>query len=102
VREVEPGVAAIEAAPLVDRVVLVASPSLEPALAAAVGETIAAAAAPPVVAVNRAPDHGPWLVAADVLVPDTPVGARLALAGREARGWLGRSVQQLADLCEPS
>jgi hypothetical protein len=99
VMEVEPGSAALDAAGVLDRIVLVASPALEPALAAAVAETIAAAAAPPVVAVNRASDHGPWLVHADVLVPDSRVGARLALAGREPRGWLGRAVEQLADLC---
>ena len=51
------------------------------------------------IAVNRAGDHGPWLLKADVLVPDSRVGARLALAGREPRGWLGRAVGQLADLC---
>ncbi|HYH59861.1 MAG TPA: hypothetical protein VD790_11690 [Thermoleophilaceae bacterium] len=100
VMEVEPGTAALDAAPALDRVVLVASPDLEPALAAAVAQTIAAVAEPPVVAVNRAPDHGPWLVHGDVLVPDSRVGARLALAGREPRGWLGRAIGQLADLCD--
>jgi len=99
VMEVEPGSAALEAAPVLDRLVLVASPSLEPALAGAVAETIVAVAEPPVIAVNRACDHGPWLVHADVLFPDSRVGARLALAGREPRGWLGRAVEQLADLC---
>jgi hypothetical protein len=99
VMEAEPGSAALDAASVLDRVVLVASPALEPALAAAVAQTIADVAAPPVVAVNRASDHGPWLLHADVLVPDSRVGARLALAGREPRGWLGRAVGQLADLC---
>jgi hypothetical protein len=97
--EVEPGCAALDAARVLDRLVLVSSPGLEPALAAAVGETIAAVADAPVIAVNRAADHGPWLVHADVLVPDSRVGARLALAGREPRGWLGKAVEQLADLC---
>ena len=99
VMEVEPGSAALEAAGVLDRVVLVASPALEPALAAAVAQSLADVAAPPVIAVNRATDHGPWLLQADVLVPDSRVGARLALAGREPRGWLGRAVGQLADLC---
>ena len=99
VMEVEPGSAAIDAAQVLDRIVLVASPSLEPALAAAVAETIAAVAESPFTIVNRADDHGPWLVHADVLVPDSRVGARLALAGREPRGWLGRAVEQVADLC---
>ena len=99
VMEVEPGCSAIDAARVLDRVVLVAAPAVEPALAAAVAETIAAVAQPPVIAVNKAADHGPWLVHADVLVPDSRVGARLALAGREPRGWLGKAVEQLADLC---
>lgn len=99
VMEVEPGCAAIEAARVLDRTVLVASPGLEPALAAAVAETIAPVADPPLIAVNRASDHGPWLVRADALIPDSRVGARLALAGREPRGWLGKAVEQLADLC---
>lgn len=99
VMEVEPGCPALEAARVLDRILLVASPALEPALAAAVAETIAAVAEPPIVAVNRATDHGPWLVNADVLVPDSRVGARLALSGREPRGWLGKAVEQLADVC---
>lgn len=99
VMEVEPGSAALDAARVLDRIVLVASPKLEPALAAVVAETVAAVAEPPAIAVNRMSDHGPWLVHADVLVPDSRVGARLALAGREPRGWLGRAVEQLADLC---
>jgi hypothetical protein len=99
VMEVQPGSAALDAARVLDRILLVASPALEPALAAAVAETIAAVADPPLIAVNRASDHGLWLVHADVLVPDSRVGARLALAGREPRGWLGRAVEQLADLC---
>lgn len=100
--EVEPGTAAVEAAPAVDRVVLVASPDLEPALAGAVAQTIADVADPPILVVNRAADHGPWLMHADVLVPDSRVGARLALSGREPRGWLGKSIEQLADLCAGS
>ena len=99
VMEVEPGCAALDAAAVLDRIVLVASPALEPALAAAVAETIAAVAEPPLIAVNQATDHGPWLMHADVLVPDSRVGARLALAGREPRGWLGKAVEQLAHLC---
>jgi len=97
--EVEPGGPAVEVAAAVDQTVLVVSPELSPALAAAVAETIAAVASPPLLAVNRAADHGPWLMRADVLVPDSRFGARLALAGREPRGWLGRSIGQLADLC---
>jgi hypothetical protein len=99
VMEVEPGSPALDAAAVLDRILLVASPELEPPLAAAVAETIAAVAQPPLVVVSRALDHGPWLMRADVLVPESRLGARMALAGREPRGWLGRSIAQLADLC---
>ena len=99
VAEVGPGNAALDAAGSVDQMVLVASPDQQPALVAAVAQTIAREAAPPVVVVNRAIDHGPWLTQADVLIPDSRVGARLALSGREPRGWLGKSIEHLADLC---
>jgi hypothetical protein len=99
VMEVEPGSPALDAAAVLDRTVLVASPDLDPALADAVAETIAAVGARPVVVVNRALDHGPWLLRADVLMPESRLGARMALSGREPRGWLGRSIAQLADLC---
>jgi hypothetical protein len=100
--EVEPGVPAVEAAPVVDRVVLVAPPSLDPRLAAAVAETVSAVADDPLIVVNRCDDHGPWLLAADLLVPESRLGARFALAGRDPRGWLGSSVRQLADMCAGS
>lgn len=99
VMEVEPGSPALDAAAELDRIVLVADPALEPALADAVAETIAAVGAPPLVVVNRALDHGPWLTNADLLVPDSRLGARMALAGREPRGFLGKSIAHLADLC---
>lgn len=97
--EVEPGVAAVETAPIVDRVVLVAPPSLDPRLAAAVAETVSAVADDPLLVVNRCSDHGGWLPAADLIVPESRMAARLALAGRDSRGWLGRSVHELADMC---
>lgn len=102
VMELSAGNAALDAVPHVDQIVLVASPDLEPALAGAVAGAIARIAPAPIVAVSRAPDHGPWLVHGDVLIPDSRVGARLALAGREPRGWLGRSIEHLADLCARS
>jgi hypothetical protein len=43
---------------------------------------------------NRAPHHQPGLFA----LPNSPLGARLALGGREARGELGRAIAELADL----
>jgi hypothetical protein len=98
--EVDPGSPAVDAAGVLDRMVLVASPELAPALAAAVADTIAAAPAPaPAIVVNRAVDDTSDLAHADVLVPDSRVGARMALAGRMARGPLRASIEQLADLC---
>ena len=102
VMEVQPGSAAVDAAHVLDHIVLVASPGLEPALAAAVAATIATAAPPPLLAVNRAQDEVSWRERGDVLVPEARMGARLALAGREPRGPLGRAIQELADLCERS
>ena len=99
VTEVGPGNAALEAAAEVDQTILVAAPDQRPELVAAVAQTIARESAPPIVVVNRAIDHGPWLTQADVLVPDSRVGARHALSGREPRGWLGKSIEHLADLC---
>jgi hypothetical protein len=50
----------------------------------------------PIVVLNRAPHDQPGLFA----LPNSPLGARLALGGREARGELGRAVAELADLLE--
>jgi hypothetical protein len=50
----------------------------------------------PVVVLNRAPHDQPGLFT----LPNSPMGARLALGGREARGALGRAIGELADLLE--
>jgi hypothetical protein len=43
----------------------------------------------------------PAFAAGDLFVlPDSRLGAQLALGGREARGELGRAVAALADRCE--
>jgi hypothetical protein len=78
-----------------DRAVLVTTQNVEPALARVGAECIARVGPAPVVVLNRAPhdQHGA------LALPNSPVGARLALGGREARGELGRAVAELADLC---
>jgi hypothetical protein len=50
----------------------------------------------PIVVLNRAPHDQAGAFA----LPNSAVGARLALAGREARGELGRAIAELADLIE--
>jgi hypothetical protein len=79
-----------------DRTVLVTTPEVEPALARVGAECIARVGAAPIVVLNRAPHHQPGAFA----LPNSPVGARLALGGREARGELGRAIAELAELCE--
>jgi hypothetical protein len=81
---------------LADRSVIVTSRDVEPALARVATDCIARLGRPAVVVLNRAPQHQPGLFA----LPNSPLGARLALGGREARGELGRAIAELADLLE--
>ena len=79
-----------------DRVVIVATRDLEPALASVASDCVARVGPAPVVVLNRAPHDQPGLFA----LPNSPLGARLALGGREARGELGRTIAELADLLD--
>ena len=79
-----------------DRAVIVTTRGVEPALARVASECVARVGPAPVVVLNRAPHDQPGLFA----LPNSPVGARLALGGREARGELGRAIAELADLIE--
>jgi hypothetical protein len=83
-------------ASVADRTVIVTTRDVEPALARVAAEVIARVGPPPVVVLNRAPHDQPGLFA----LPNSPLGARLALGGREARGELGRAIGELADLLE--
>jgi hypothetical protein len=83
---------------LADHAVLVATSKVEPALARLVVESLARVGPEPIVALNRADASG-WEGDAAVELPDSRMGAQLALGGREARGELGRAVSKLADLC---
>ena len=93
---IDAGSEALGGAPasVADRTVLVTARDAEPALARVASECIARVAAAPVVVLNRAPHDQPGLFA----IPNSPLGARLALGGREARGELGRAIAELADL----
>lgn len=79
-----------------DRVVIVASRDVEPSLTRVASECIARVGPAPIVVLNRAPHDQPGLFA----LPNSSLGARLALGGREARGELGRAIAELADLLE--
>ena len=94
----DPGQTAVTAS-LVDAVVLVAAPPVEPALAAVLSDSLARVGPEPVVVLNR--DRGAderWDGRCAVRLPEARMGGQLALAGREARGELGRAVARLADL----
>ena len=78
------------------RAVIVTTQAIEPALARVGAECVARVGATPVVVLNRAPHDQPGLFA----LPNSPMGARLALGGREARGALGRAIGELADLLD--
>jgi len=84
------------AARIADRIVIVTSRAVEPALARVAAECVARAGPAPVVVLNRAAQDEPG----QFPLPNSPLGARLALAGREARGELGRAIAELADLLE--
>jgi hypothetical protein len=84
------------AASVADRTVIVTKQEIEPALARVGADCVARVGAPPVVVLNRAPHDQRGAIA----LPNSPLGARLALGGREARGQLGRAIAALADLLE--
>jgi hypothetical protein len=115
-------------AALADRVLLVARPSIEPALGAVGVDCLARLGHAPLLVLNRAePSAGAtgadgsgadgsdaaesdadgsdasrraaWLRLGVHLMPESRMGAQLAAGGREARGELGRAVAELADLC---
>jgi len=89
-------------AALADRVVLVAKPSVEPALATVAAECLSRLGHQPLVVLNRADgaERREWAVRGALALPESRMGAQLALGGREPRGELGRAIAELADLCE--
>jgi hypothetical protein len=95
---IDAGSGALGGAPasIADQTVLVSSPTVEPALARVGAACVARVGPPPIVVLNRAPHDQTGALA----MPNSPMGARLALGGREARGEMGRAIGELADLCE--
>lgn len=108
------GSAALGGAPaaLADRVLLVATPAVEPALGGVGADCLARLGHAPLLVLNRAPAPGGepdqgggeerragWLARGVHRLPDSRMGAQLAAGGREARGELGRAISELADLC---
>jgi hypothetical protein len=99
------GASALGGAPaaLADVAIVVASPSTEPALADVAVDCLGRLGLEPVVVLNRAgspPDAGRWSGRIEHALPDSRMGAQLALGGREPRGALGRAIAKLADRCE--
>jgi hypothetical protein len=98
-------------AALADRVVVVATAATEPALASVAAGCLERLGHEPIVVLNRstiadsdadaADDPAPaWSALTAHRLPDSRMGAQLALGGREARGELGRAIGELADLCD--
>ncbi len=89
------------AASLADVVMLVVSPQTEPSLARLLAASLARVGPQPQIVVNRARDASDrWDGSRVLRLPESRMGARLALGGREARGPLGEAVARLADLVE--
>jgi hypothetical protein len=88
-------------AALADEVVVVSGPSNERALAAVAADCLARVGHEAIVVRNRVrrPPGGDE-EGAQVL-PESRMGAQLALGGREPRGELGRAIAEVADRCLP-
>jgi hypothetical protein len=94
----EPSQAAV-AASLADAVVLVGCPATEPALAVVLADSLRRVGPDPIVVLNRdRNDAERWEERCALRLPESRMGAQLALAGREPRGQLGRAIAELADL----
>jgi hypothetical protein len=101
-------------ASIADRTVLVSSPTVEPALGRVAAACLERVGVECVVVLNRAWPHGETgdgheleggepaihAEAGIIPLPDSRLGAQLALGGREPRGQLGRAISALADWCE--
>lgn len=89
------------AAALADHVVLVGSPATEPALARVLAESLRRVGPDPLTVLNRAGrDLERWTGRGALELPESRIGAQLALAGREPRGGVGRAIAELAERCQ--
>jgi hypothetical protein len=94
----EPSQVAV-AASLADAVVLVGAPATEPALAVVLADSLRRVGPDPLPVLNRDRDAAEqWEGRCVLRLPESRMGAQLALAGREPRGDLGRAIAALADL----
>jgi hypothetical protein len=95
-------------AAMADITVLVTTPAVEPALARVAAGCLARVGTESIVVLNRARleiepalEEEPVAAARGFLpLPDSRLGAQLAVGGREARGELGRAIARLADRIE--
>ncbi len=86
------------AARLADQVVLVGSPDTEPALAAVLADSLDSLGPRPLVVLNRAGrDGGRWAGRGALEIPESRLGAQLAICGRDPRGPLARAVTELTE-----
>lgn len=87
------------AASLADAVVVVAVPGAEPALAVVLADSLRRVGPDPLTVLNRDREETErWDGRCLLRLPESRMGAQLALAGREPRGDLGRAIAELADL----
>lgn len=102
-----------EVAAIADRALLVTAPAVEPALVAVAAGCLPRGGAAALVVSNRvrrdghpgeqAPRAGKGAklsLPSPLVLPESRMGAQLALGGRPARGALGRAIAALADRCE--
>jgi hypothetical protein len=83
---------------LADATVLVAMPSVEPALADVVAASLTRSGRTPVIVLNRAVDPGPCWAGRDALsIGEARLGARLALAGRDPTPGIARPIAEVAE-----
>lgn len=94
------GTAALDgpAVAVADRVLLVTTPSAEASLAQVAADCVRRGGGDPAIVVNRAQLAAPPPFPSSAL-PESRMGAQLALGGRLARGELGRAIAELADRC---
>jgi hypothetical protein len=94
-------------AAVADEVVLVGGPVTEPALATVAADCLGRVGHEATIVLNRARGAGggalggvaqdPWAACGAHVLPDSRMGAQLALGGREPRGSLGTAIAELAD-----
>jgi hypothetical protein len=83
---------------LADAAVLVATPSIEPALAEVIAASLTREHGAPTIVLNRVVDDvGAWSGRDTLEVPEVRLGARLALAGRDPTPGIARPIARLAD-----